>query len=258
MSGELRGCGCEFGGAPHRGGPVARGDPLGGPIRDFAPSVGQHARLGGLQIRVQRLGVVLVCGEPVQRDDPCRGMRTGAAAEHEDALVDLCVLRQVPVTRGEVRQDRVQVQTRGQPASFREAGGGGGEDRRGDHGQNCAGVAGEASLAQYRKHWANGVLVHNSLHREVRLAEHLLEMVGSVAEIVLGDGFELLAHLGAVREGRVHGHDPAAERGVHRAFEVGVVGQVVTERQPLFADISADLAVEGQLAGTCHELALTE
>ena len=106
-----------------------------------------------------------------------------AAAEHEDALVYLCVLRQVPVTRGEVRQDRVQMQTRRQPAAFREPGGVGGQDRRGDHGQDCAGVVGEASLGQCSERWVNGVFVQNSIHRGVCLAEHPLEMIGSVAEI---------------------------------------------------------------------------
>ena len=94
------------------------------------------------------VGLGVIAGEPVERDNPGRWMYSGGlAAQHDDALVHLavCSLAEVDAHHPHVGENRVDVEPFGEFEAFGQPRHGG-ERRRGQDRREHAVVAVEAEV----------------------------------------------------------------------------------------------------------------
>ena len=170
-------------------------------------------------------GLIVVRWHPVKIDEAGRRLVAVMAPHHYDALVDVRVLAEIDVA-GLVRgQDRVDVEALRQRQPLLLTGGRGQCDGRIDHRQDAVGPL-HAMVRKAHEERTDGVLVGEFHQCGVCLSELLLQRVGSRAQRVLRFLCELLAHVGAVGERRVHDDDAGLLRRIYGVFEFGVVGRL--------------------------------
>ena len=114
----------------------------------------------------------------------------------------------------------VEALREGEPLAL--AGGRGERDGRVDHREHAIGPL-YAVVGKTHEERSDGVLVRESFQAGVGLREFSLQPVRAGAQGFLGFLRELLTHIGAVGERRIHDDDAGVLDGIDGVFEFGVV-----------------------------------